>query len=55
MADRVAIPASAKNQKREIAAWCMYDWANSGYSTISITVLVNYLTTEVHCPRRPAS
>ncbi len=38
-----AIPASAKNQRREIIAWCMYDWANSAYSTIYITVLVLYL------------
>jgi MFS transporter, UMF1 family len=38
-----AIPASAKNQRKEIIAWCMYDWANSAYSTIYITVLVLYL------------
>ncbi len=36
-----AIPASAKNQRKEIIAWCMYDWANSAYSTIYITVLVS--------------
>lgn len=36
-----AIPA--KNQRREIIAWCMYDWANSAYSTVYITVLVLYL------------
>lgn len=43
MAQAVAIPASAKNQPREIIAWCMYDWANSAYSTVYITVLVLYL------------
>jgi UMF1 family MFS transporter len=37
------LPASAKNQPREIFAWCMYDWANSAYSTVYITVLVLYL------------
>ncbi len=35
--------APAKNQRREIIAWCMYDWANSAYSTMYITVLVLYL------------
>jgi UMF1 family MFS transporter len=29
--------------KREVFAWAMYDWANSAYSTLSITVLVSYL------------
>jgi UMF1 family MFS transporter len=38
-----AIPAAAKNQRSEIIAWCLYDWANSAYSTIYITVLVLYL------------
>lgn len=32
-----------KNKRSEIIAWCLYDWANSGYSTIYITVLVGYL------------
>jgi UMF1 family MFS transporter len=32
-----------KNQRREIIAWCLYDWANSAYSTMYITVLVLYL------------
>ncbi|HEX3727669.1 MAG TPA: MFS transporter [Pirellulales bacterium] len=36
-------PAATKNRPREIFAWCMYDWANSAYSTIYITVLVLYL------------
>jgi UMF1 family MFS transporter len=39
-----AAPAPpAKNQPREIIAWCLYDWANSAYSTMYITVLVLYL------------
>lgn len=50
MAQAVAIPASAKNQRREIIAWCMYDWANSAYSTIQITVLVDYLANRIALP-----
>ena len=38
-----AIAPTAKNKPREIIAWCMYDWANSAYSTIYITVLVLYM------------
>jgi len=30
--------------RREIFAWALYDWANSAYSTLSITILVYYLT-----------
>ena len=29
--------------RRELFAWALYDWANSAYSTISITVLVTYV------------
>jgi MFS transporter, UMF1 family len=43
MAQLASSPADAKNQRGEIIAWCMYDWANSAYSTIYITVLVGYL------------
>jgi UMF1 family MFS transporter len=35
--------AVAQPNRREIFAWVMYDWANSAYSTLSITVLVSYL------------
>jgi len=28
---------------REVFAWAMYDWANSAYSTLSITILVAYI------------
>jgi UMF1 family MFS transporter len=38
-----AVTPHAKNQRREIIAWCLYDWANSAYSTIYITVLVGYM------------
>jgi len=30
-------------RRAEIFAWAMYDWANSAYSTLSITILVAYL------------
>ncbi len=30
--------------RAEIFAWAMYDWANSAYSTISITILMGYIT-----------
>ena len=43
MSPNETLPPSVKNQRREIIAWCMYDWANSAYSTIYITVLVLYL------------
>lgn len=29
--------------RREVLAWCCYDWANSGYTTLVITVFVVYL------------
>ncbi len=43
MVQSASLPVPAKNQRGEIIAWCMYDWANSAYSTIYITVLVGYL------------
>lgn len=44
MAQADNVPTAAgKNNRSEIIAWCMYDWANSAYSTIYITVLVLYL------------
>jgi UMF1 family MFS transporter len=30
-------------RRKEVLAWTCYDWANSAYSTLSITVLVAYL------------
>jgi MFS-type transporter involved in bile tolerance (Atg22 family) len=41
MKEHVADTAAAT--RREVFAWAMYDWANSAYSTLSITVLVSYL------------
>ncbi len=43
MAQSSAAPPIVKNKRSEIIAWCMYDWANSAYSTIYITLLVLYL------------
>ena len=43
----VAIPSDcpARNDRREIAGWLIYDWANSAFSTTVITVLAGpYLT-----------
>lgn len=31
------------SRKAEVFAWAMYDWANSAYSTLSITILVAYI------------
>jgi MFS-type transporter involved in bile tolerance (Atg22 family) len=40
-----ADPQSARPvRKREIFAWTLYDWANSSYSTLLITIVVVYLT-----------
>ena len=46
-ASTAASPAS----RREIWAWSMYDWANSAYTTLSITVLVNYINKVVVGPK----
>jgi len=43
----------AGGRPREIFAWAMYDWANSAYSTLSITILFGYLTTVVFLPDDP--
>jgi UMF1 family MFS transporter len=43
----MAIPSDslARNDRREITGWLMYDWANSAFSTTVITVLAGpYLT-----------
>ena len=40
--------------RREVWAWAMYDWANSAYSTLSITLLVGYLQ-QVVFPEKGAS
>jgi len=38
---------SAPGRPGEVFAWAMYDWANSAYSTLSITIIFGYLTTVV--------
>jgi UMF1 family MFS transporter len=43
----IAPAAAGKNKRSEIIAWCTYDWANSAYSTIQITVLVDYLVNRI--------
>jgi len=38
-----AQPGPPDARRAEILAWALYDWANSAYSTLSITILVAYL------------
>ena len=38
-----APPAGAAGTRAEVFAWAMYDWANSAYSTLSITVIAIYM------------
>ncbi|NLX97755.1 MAG: MFS transporter [Rhodopirellula sp.] len=40
------------SRSAEVLAWATYDWANSAYSTLSITILVNYLQRVVFPPER---
>ena len=40
-------PAPRKGTSREIFAWALYDWANSAYSTLSITILISYIKEDV--------
>lgn len=43
--ETIAEPIGAKNNKREIFGWAMYDWANSVYYTTVVGVLIApYLT-----------
>ena len=35
---------AARATRKELWAWACYDWANSAYSTLSITILVAYIT-----------
>lgn len=43
----------AKATGREIFAWAMYDWANSAYTTLSITALMFFLTEVVAAADSP--
>jgi UMF1 family MFS transporter len=38
------VSAAGPATQREIYAWAMYDWANSAYTSLSITVLMLYIT-----------
>lgn len=40
-------PKPPRASRREVFAWALYDWANSAYSTLSITVLVSYIKEDV--------
>jgi len=44
------IPPPSRGTRREAFAWAMYDWANSAYSTLSITIFFGYLTAVVFAP-----
>lgn len=35
-------PQPRRRRRYQIAAWCCYDWADSGYTTLLITILVVY-------------
>ena len=41
--ESAAKPKEPVRWNKALWAWAMYDWANSAYSTLSITVLVSYL------------
>jgi UMF1 family MFS transporter len=43
-------PTASGGRRAEVFAWVLYDWANSAYSTILITILYQYLTTQVFQP-----
>ena len=40
-------PPDRGGTRAEVFAWVLYDWANSAFSTILITVLYLYVTTQV--------
>ncbi len=46
-------PSSRSGTRAEVAAWVLYDWANSAFSTILITILYQYLTTQVFAKENP--
>ena len=39
--------SSNPNWRRNVLAWCCYDWANSGYTTLMITVFAVYMQRNV--------
>lgn len=46
------LPSSNVSRRRRVLAWCCYDWANSGYTTLIITVFVVYLQRVVFEPEK---
>jgi len=42
------VPVPRNGTRREIWAWACYDWANSAYSTLYITILWAYITRVVY-------
>ena len=41
--DRVSLPSTsdgrAETPRRQVAAWCLFDFANSSYTTLIVTVV----------------
>ena len=52
MGSTASKPAARPLARRKVLAWAMYDWANSAYSTLSITLLVAYIQKVVFPPDR---
>ncbi|MEX0641494.1 MAG: MFS transporter [Pirellulales bacterium] len=46
-----SIPPATKGTPREVFAWAIYDWANSAYTTLSITVMMIFVTEIVAGPQ----
>src|SRR4051812_5912544 len=42
-----AVRSGGNYTNKRVLAWAMYDWANSAYSTVLITVLVSYIKEDV--------
>jgi UMF1 family MFS transporter len=43
MSSPIGLVGNLRSRRKEIIAWAMYDWANSAYSTLLITVLNGYI------------
>jgi MFS transporter, UMF1 family len=48
-------PSAPAVPRREIYAWAMYDWANSAYTSLSITVLVYFISKVVVAADSPTA
>jgi len=44
------VPQQQKNDPRTIFGWCMYDWANSAYATVSVGLLPVYFASGIVGP-----